>query len=745
MFKNITKILFFIIFFSTISRAEIIKDIKIEGNIRIPDETVRMFLQTDVGSNINNQDLNFILKNVYDSNFFENVEVNLINQVLIIKVEEFPLIENVNFKGIKADRIIDEISKDLELKARRSFNEISLKYDRAKILDKLKIMGYYFSSLEVNIENLSDNKINLEYKITLGDKSKIRKITFLGNNNYKDKKLKSLIVSEEYKFWKFLSGKKFLNEEFIALDQRLLRNFYLNKGYYDVNINTSFARLTNEKEFELVFNIDENKKYFFGDSTLNLPIDFDTTNFNNLNESIKKIKGKPYSINLINNIIEKIDEIVLNEEYRSIDATVVEDISDNKINLKFNVVEGEKFVIDRINVYGNNITQENVIRNQLLIDEGDIFNSILSNKSINNIKALNIFKTVDSKILTDDVKKSKTIEITIEEKPTGEIMAGAGVGTDGGMFSFGVKENNYLGRGIKLNSELNVSEERVSGIFSFSNPNFKNSDKSINANIQASELDRSTTSGYKSKKTGIGFGTNFEYQDDLFLGINQNSYYETIETDNSASSQLKKQKGNYWDTFINFDFDYDKRNQRFQTTDGFRNYYSLGLPIISENNTLTNTLNFSYYNELYENNVTKLSINLSAANSITNDDIKLSERIFIPASKLRGFQTGKVGPKDGTDFIGGNFSSTINISSTLPYIFRNSQTLDALLFTDIGNVWGVDYNSKLDDSNKIRSSVGIGVDWFTPVGPLNFSLAAPISKANTDKTQNFRFNLGTTF
>ena len=581
MFKNITKILFFIIFFSTISRAEIIKDIKIEGNIRIPDETVRMFLQTDVGSNINNQDLNLILKNVYDSNFFENVEVNLINQVLIIKVEEFPLIENVNFKGIKADRIIDEISKDLELKARRSFNEISLKYDRAKILDKLKIMGYYFSSLEVNIENLSDNKINLEYKITLGDKSKIRKITFLGNNNYKDKKLKSLIVSEEYKFWKFLSGKKFLNEEFIALDQRLLRNFYLNKGYYDVNIDTSFAKLTNEKEFELVFNIDENKKFFFGDSTLNLPIDFDTTNFNNLNESIKKIKGKPYSINLINNIIEKIDEIVLNEEYRSIDATVVEDISDNKINLKFNVVEGEKFVIDRINVYGNNITQENVIRNQLLIDEGDIFNSILSNKSINNIKALNIFKTVDSKILTDDVKKSKTIEITIEEKPTGEIMAGAGVGTDGGMFSFGVKENNYLGRGIKLNSELNVSEERVSGIFSFSNPNFKNSDKSINANIQASELDRSTTSGYKSKKTGIGFGTNFEYQDDLFLGINQNSYYETIETDNSASSQLKKQKGNYWDTFINFDFDYDKRNQRFQTTDGFRNYYSLGLPIIS--------------------------------------------------------------------------------------------------------------------------------------------------------------------
>ena len=745
MFKNITKILFFIIFFSTISRAEIIKDIKIEGNIRIPDETVRMFLQTDVGSNINNQDLNLILKNVYDSNFFENVEVNLINQVLIIKVEEFPLIENVNFKGIKADRIIDEISKDLELKARRSFNEISLKYDRAKILDKLKIMGYYFSSLEVNIENLSDNKINLEYKITLGDKSKIRKITFLGNNNYKDKKLKSLIVSEEYKFWKFLSGKKFLNEEFIALDQRLLRNFYLNKGYYDVNIDTSFAKLTNEKEFELVFNIDENKKFFFGDSTLNLPIDFDTTNFNNLNESIKKIKGKPYSINLINNIIEKIDEIVLNEEYRSIDATVVEDISDNKINLKFNVVEGEKFVIDRINVYGNNITQENVIRNQLLIDEGDIFNSILSNKSINNIKALNIFKTVDSKILTDDVKKSKTIEITIEEKPTGEIMAGAGVGTDGGMFSFGVKENNYLGRGIKLNSELNVSEERVSGIFSFSNPNFKNSDKSINANIQASELDRSTTSGYKSKKTGIGFGTNFEYQDDLFLGINQNSYYETIETDNSASSQLKKQKGNYWDTFINFDFDYDKRNQKYKTTSGFISNYSTQLPLISDTNTLTNSYLYKVYSELYENNVTSLSIYLKSANSISGNDIKLSERINVPSRRLRGFESGKVGPKDGNDFIGGNYITTLNFNSSLPQLFPNLQNIDVSLFLDAANIWGVDYDSSLDDGSKIRSSVGIGVEWFTIVGPLTFSLSEVITKNTTDVEESFRFNLGTTF
>ena len=745
MFKNITKILVFVILFSTHSFAETIKDIKIQGNSRIPNETIKMFIGTKIGNNVNNEDLNNILKNIYDSNFFENVKVNLNKGELLIEVVEYPLIESVNFKGIKADRITEEISADLELKNRRSFNKVSLNNDREKILNKLKMMGYFFSTLEVNIENLEDNKINLEYVVTLGEKSKIRKITFLGNDQFKDKKLKSLIISEEYKFWKFLSGKKFLNQEFLNLDQRLLRNFYLNKGFYDVKINASFAKLTNDNEFELIYNIDENKKFYFDKTKLDLPVDFDQENFKDLNKLINEIKGEPYSINIINNIIEKIEEIVLEEEYRSIEATVNEDISENKINLTFQVVEGEKFVVNRINIFGNNITQENVIRNQLLIDEGDIYNSILSNKSINNIKALNIFKNVDSKILTNEIDKSKTMEIYIEEKPTGEIMAGAGVGTDGSMISFAVKENNYLGRGIKLKSELNLSEERIDGIFSFTNPNFRNSDKSINGNIQATEIDRLSTSGYKSKKSGFSFGTSFEYQDDLFLGVNQSSYYETIDTDGKASTQLKKQEGNYFDTFINFNFDYDKRNQKFQTTDGFRNFYSLGLPLISENNTLTNSFNSSYYTELYENNITKFSINLSAANSITNDDIKLSERIFIPANKLRGFEAGKVGPKDGADFIGGNFSSTINVSSTLPYIFKNSQNLDALFFTDIGNVWGVDYSSSIEDSNKIRSSVGIGVDWFTPVGPLNFSLAAPLTKANTDRTQSFRFNLGTTF
>ena len=744
-FKKIAVLLILkFIFTSSISFAEIIKKIEIQGNERISNETIKMFSKTSIGDDVSENDLNNILKDVYESSFFNDVKVSINNNILSIRVIENPLVENIEIKGPKAKKIKELLKKNLKIKARSSYNESFLKSDKKKIINDLKEIGYFFSKVDVVIEELKDNKINLIYQIEMGEKAKIKKISFIGDKIYKDRKLRSVIVSEEYKFWKFISGKKFLNKNLISLDERLLKNFYLNKGYYNVKINSSFAKLVNESEFELIYNIIPNKKYSFNNLTLNLPTDFDPENFNDLKNLFTDLKGKTYSLFTIEKILDKIDQIILDEEYKTLKSEVVEEIDENKINLSFNVSEGEKFKINRINVFGNNITQENVIRNQLLVDEGDEFNSILAAKSINNIKSLNIFKSVQSKVV-DNEDKSKDIDITIEEKATGEIMAGAGVGTDGTSFQFGVKENNYLGRGIALNSELTVSEETIKGKLSVSNPNFKNSDKSVYTNIQSLETDRLSTSGYKTNKTGFGFGTSFEYQDDVIIGLGQDSFYEEIETNSSASAKQKKQEGNYFDTFVKLSLDYDKRNQKFKTSDGFRSSYFVDIPIISDNNSLINTYVFSHFSELYEDNITKISFYGKSANSITNDDVKLSERVYLPASRLRGFQSGKVGPKDGNDFIGGNYATSVNISSTLPQILPNAQNLDVSMFLDAGNVWGVDYDSSLDDTNKIRSSVGFGIDWFTLIGPLTISLTHPISKADTDKTESFKFNLGTTF
>ena len=728
------------------SFSEIIKKIEISGNERITSETINVFSSVSINDDVDSNRINFILKELYNSGFFKDVKVKIENNTLKIQVVENPIIQDIKYEGIKAEKIRKVVLENLKLRPRSSFNEIFLNQDKKMITTVLRSLGYYFSKTDIYLNELDNNKVNITFNIEMGKKAKIKKITFVGNKIYKDKKHKRTIISEEYKFWKFISGKKYLNENLMSIDNRLLKNFYLNKGYYNSKINSSFAKLINEDEFELIYNIDAGEKIYFGDLKIELPIDYNKENFSKLFKILEKTKGEPYSINSLDKILENIEIYSLNEQYESVDIDVIENLNNNKLNLNFIIKEPEKkFYVERFNILGNNVTHESVIRNQFELDEGDPFNEILKNKSINNIQNLNFFKSVKSEVREGSSNETKIIDIIVEEKPTGEIMASAGVGTSGSSIGAGVKENNFLGKGINLTSNLTLSTESIKGIFSVRNPNFRNTDKSIYATVEALETDKLSDYGYKTNKTGLAFGTNFEYFDDVTLGVGTSNYYEKMETDSTASTLRKKQEGNYFDSFVKLDIDYDKRNQKFQTSDGFRSYYSVDLPIVSDTNTLKNVYNYKFFTELYENNVTTASIYLSSATSISNDDVKLSERINIPSRRLRGFQFGRVGPKDGNDFIGGNYASTLNVSTTLPQILENNQTTDFLLFLDVANLWGVDYDSSIDDANKIRSAIGFGVDWFTPIGPLNFSLASPITKASSDETETFRFNLGTTF
>ena len=743
--KPLLSILLALFLTINLTLAEIIKSIEVKGNKRIPKETILMFSGISKGQNINDVDLNLTLKNIYDSDFFENVSVNYLNNSILIEVDELPIIENITYKGVKAQKIKDKIFNDLQLKPRSSYNKVFLKSDKKKIENSLKDLGYYFSKVETSITELNNNKIDLVYEVDLGKKSKIKKISFVGDKVFKDRKLKRIITSEEFKFWKFISGTKYLNENLISFDMKLLKNFYLNKGYYNVQINSSFAKLINEDEFELIFNINANEKFVFDNIVLNLPIDFERSNFESLNKLFKDLKGENYSINKVEKILEEIDKVTMEEQYESILSNVQENIVKNKINLEFNIEKTDKLFVEKINIFGNNVTRESVIRNQFEVDEGDPYNEILANKTINNLKNLRFFKDVKSEILPGTSEDTKIINITVEEKPTGEIAAGAGFGTDGGTLLFSVKENNYLGKGLQVEGKALINEESLKGNFSVTNPNFRNSDKSVFFSVQTSETDRLTDFGYKTNKTGFTVGTNYEFLDDLNLGLGTSNYYEKIETASNASARQKTQAGNYLDSFLNLNFDYDKRNQSFQTTEGFRSRYFVDIPVISKTNSLSNTYNYQYYTDLYEDNVSIFSLYLRSVNSLTNDDAKLSERIFLPTGKLRGFETGKVGPKDGDDFIGGNYATAINFSSTIPQILENSQNIDVLFFIDAANVWGVDYDSSINDNSKIRSSIGLGLDWLTPIGPVNFTFAEPLSKADTDITESFRFNLGTTF
>ena len=740
--KTLIIFIFFISFIKNLS-ADTIQKFEISGNDRISKETIIMFSNIKIGENVDNNILNKVLKSLYATDYFENVEISFNNNVIQIKVIENPIIQSVIINGIKKDKIYENIKNITSKTEKYPFIESKINEQMVLMKNILKSYGYYFVELDTSYVENSNNSLDLIYDFKLGPIAKIKNIKFIGNKVYRDSTLRNVIISEESKFWKFITRNKFLNSNRINLDNSRLTNFYKNNGYFNANIKSSTALINEDNQFDIIFNIDAGEKFYFDKIEIINQDSFSLENINNFVKRFDKLKGRPYSIKKLTNLIDDINYFTLRNDFVFINADYDEIIkNNNQIDIKIKFNEIEKEFVERINIFGNFITDEKVVRNSLIIDEGDALNKILFDKSIKNIKSKNIFKSVNYNISENNDSK-KIIDITVEEKATGEIFAGAGTGTTGSSFSAGIKENNYLGLGIKLDTELNVTEDSVKGKFSVLNPNYKNSDKKLKTVIESSSTDFLSTSGYKTDRTGLTLGTEFEQMNDLFVNFELSNFYEDLETSSNANSIVKKQEGSYFENLITYSLSYNKLNQNFQPSDGFLNRFSQTLPIISDDVSIENSFTSDIYHSVNENLILSAKFLIKTVNSL-DDNVRISKRVYIPSSRLKGFESGKIGPKDGSQYIGGNYASSLNLNSTLPNILFENENIDFNFFLDMANVWEVDYDSSLD-SNKIRSSTGVAVNWFSPVGPLTFSYAIPISEANTDVTENFRFQIGTSF
>ena len=745
----LAKIIFFslllIILSTKLVYSETIKKIDVSGNDRLAKETVILFSELNVDDNIYSDDLNNAFKKLFETDYFKDIKISFNNGYLKIDVEENPLIQSIIINGIKNRSIVDELTKITKKTEKYPYLENNINDQKNILINIIRNNGFYFAEVETIIQDNNNNTINVIYEFNLGERAKITEIKFIGNKVFKNNKLRNIIVSEESKPWKFITQNKYLNENRIKLDVNLLKNYFKNKGYYNVLIKSSSAKVIDNNNFGLTFYIDSGERYYFNNIYLNVSDDYKKENFSNFFKIFEELKGEPYSLNSIKKIINEIDKTALQKEFVFINANYQEKIIDiNKINIEIFFEESQKYYVDRINIFGNFITEEKVIRNTLIVDEGDPFNKILFNKSINEIKSKGIFKSVTSEVnISESKKNSKIINITVEEKATGEIFAGAGTGTDGSQISVGIKEKNYLGKGIMLDTNLTLTDDEIKGKFSVVNPNFKNTDRSINTTIESSVSDFMTSSGYKTTRTGIKLGTSFEQYDNLFFNIDLSNYYEKLETSSLASAIKKKQEGDYFENLVSYGITLNKLDQNFQPTDGYLTKFSQTLPIYSDDTTIENSFSASKYHSLNDSLILSAKLYLKSVNSL-DDSVRVSKRVYIPSYRLRGFESGSIGPKDGTQYIGGNYGSAVNFNTTLPNFLNGYENMDFNLFLDAANLWHVDYDNSLD-SDKIRSATGISVNWFTPVGPLSFSYAIPISEAKSDKTESFRFQIGTSF
>ena len=736
--------IFFFIFFLTSSYAEIVNKLDIIGNKRISQETIKVYGEIEIGKNYTNSDLNEILKKLFDTNFFEDINVNLSNGNLIVEVKEYPYIFSVDINGEKSNTIKKEILNKLELQPQESFIQNKLVEDTNLIKKLYNSLGYNFIEIKSKIEKIDENRVSILYDIDKGKKTYITSIEFTGDKKINEKRLRDIIVSEEHKFWKLLSKNTFLKFSNVELDKRLLLNYYKSLGYYDVQVLSNNAQIINSESTKLTYTINAGQRFTINKISLNVSDVLEKSKFQPLVKEFNTIVGKYYSPFKIKKLLDNLDILILDNDLQFVEHSVNEIIENQNIEIKINIYEGTKQLVKRINISGNTVTDESVIRGELLLDEGDPLNNLKLEQSIAKLKARQIFSSVASNITDGELKDEKIININVEEMPTGEISAAAGVGTGGGSFGFSVKENNWLGKGISLSTDLNVSKETFSGGVFYTDPNYNFSGNSVTFNVENSTNDK-PKSGYKNNLTSIGATTRFEQYKDIFITSGFNFSYDDLNVDGSASTSLQKQKGSFSDLSFNYAISSDKRDRVYVPTDGHIISFGQVIPVYADAPYVRNNLSLSKYVSLSPNYIGAIKFYASAINGLNDEDVRLSKRIFLNTSRLRGFEAGKIGPKDGEDYVGGNYATTANLELNLPNFLPESTKTDVGLFLDVGNLWAVDYDKSIDDSNKIRSSIGVNTSWLSPVGPLSFVFSQNISKAATDVTESFNFRLGTTF
>lgn len=743
--KFLSKILTVILLLSSTIFADEKLNYEILGNKRISDQTILSIIDFEKNKNYKIDDLNNFQKKLYNTNYFSKVSIKINKNKINIVVEENPIIDFFYINGVINNKREEFFYENLSLGQNKIFSEALLKKDIESIKANYQDAGFFDVSVDTSISKISGNALNVVINVQRKEKYKINRIYFIGNKKYKSSTLSDVISSSEKGWWKFLGSSSLVNKNRINFDKNLLKRFYLNNGFYDVQITSSDINFIGNNQADITFSINSGEKYVFSKyELLDEEKNLNEKNIKDLKKIISKKLQGTYSQKKLDDINKLLNEYLRNKKIEFVSFfNKVKKTSDQRLDIEFRFVKKPRKYVNLINISGNTITEEKVIRRNLLFSEGDSFLDYKVSKSIDKIKSLRIFKDVKFKTQNSGNEKVD-LNISVEEQPTGSVSAGIGVGSSGSTVSSTIVEKNLFGKGISLDGNVSIGTEKVSGNVGLSLPDFMNTDNTFNYNIFAITTDF-TNSGYESKKIGNGLSTQYNIYEDISLRTGFGIDLDRINTNDTASDLYKAREGDYLTYKGFYSISNDKRNSKFQPSKGYSIGFGQGLALPGSDITyIQNNLDAAVYHSISNDYILSLKSGLNTVNSIGDEDIKLSDRKFLRQSKLRGFESYGVGPKDGPDHIGGNYAAYASLSSTIPNPIPDSWNAKSFIFFDAGNVWGVDFDESLD-SNKIRSSAGVSLEWVSPLGPLSITLAENISKADGDLEEGFSFQIGSSF
>jgi len=732
-----------------------IRHIRIRGNQRIEESTILTYLGLKEGTVLNQTDLDNGLKNIFATGFFADANVSTTpvdanNIDLLLEVVENPIVNQVVFEGNKStdDKTL---SAELELKQRAIYTKTKLQNDVKRILDIYRRGGRYSAEVNPKIIKLDQNRVNLVYEITEGAVAKVQKISFIGNENFDSGTLVQAIRTSETRWYKFLSSDDKYDPERLQYDQELLRRFYTSEGFADFQIKSAIAELSPARDgFYLTFTVDEGQKYKFG--TIKIQSLLQGVDVDELQKKLQTHDNETYNGTKIETSIDALTKELGNQGFAFVDIEpVVERKPEAKIiNITYKIKEGPRVYVEKINITGNLRTLDEVIRREFRLAEGDAYSTSKIARSEQRLNNLGYFEKVKITNVPGSTPDKTVINVEVQEKSTGEISIGGGLSTvDGPLAQFGIKETNLLGRGQDLRFNAAVSAVRQQYDISFTEPYFMDRELSAGVDLFKTELDVNTGIPYQSDTNGIrlrsGYALTEKWQQTLNYTLKQTDISDVQST---ASIFIQDQVGTTTESSVGHATTYDNRDNKFNPTAG--EFFRLNQDVAGlggDAHYLRNEVHAGYYYSV----APKWTLSLQGAGGYIfgfDENVRIEDRFFLGGTSFRGFENYGMGPHDTTtgDPLGGNAYYTITPELAFPVGLPEDLGVRGSIFSDIGSLWKVeDTGSNVEDTQKVRVSIGVGLSWASPFGPIRIDLADAILKDEYDKTQIFQFNFGTKF
>ncbi len=724
-----------------------IDEIQVQGTQRIDIETVISYSNINIGDLYSEELGNQILKDLFNTNLFSNIEISFQENILNISIKENPTINLVKFSGnskIKDEDLLIEIS----LKERSVYSRSKVKKDTERMLSLYQRSGRLSTEIIPKVEMLDNNRINLTYEIEESDVAEVSKIVILGNNVFTSSKIKSVMKTKEKTLLRFLSSADRYDPDKLEYDKQLVTEFYNNNGYPEFTFVTTIAQLSlNKNDFEIILSVNEGNKYNFGE--IKVQSELKKMNSEIIMETLPFKTGDLYDASKIKKSIEQIKNAAELSGYSFIEITPRLQTDDElmTVNINFDLNEGPRVYVNKIDINGNTRTVDKVIRREFSLSEGDAYNKFAINYSRDSIRALNFFSKVDVKEIRTEYQDKLDLEILVEEKNTGEASLGAGYSSASSTsLNLGLKETNFLGKGQKLNFTSSFSNTRNTYDISFTEPYFNDKQLALTGNLYSNFNDPSSVN-YETEDLGIGINAQFPLSPNINLSTRYSLFTTKVKADSNATNYERLLAGTDTISIIGYSLKYDKRNSRYKPSRGF--IFEVDQDIAGLGGTsyyVKNIVEYNVYKRLSEELIGAFKFQAGNSSGYNGKYAPLSSNFKLGGKRLRGFKSGKVGPRTGNSYTGGQYFYLTSLETNIDF---NLDTFDitSTVFLDVGSVWGLENPaySSIDDEHETRSSLGVNFNWDSAIGPINIIYATILESESNDTTDNLYFDIGYNF